>query len=572
MGAVHTDLILARCQAQQMMFQQQQMGFQQPGTLPPPAAYLTPQQQQALQMQFLQQQQLMNQLPPQPPYARDNNGSRTSLGSSNEGSRQRTTSNKSSAGGHRANGGSASSSPTQTHPPHSFPSQRPRVSSTSSSQKAGSLRSATPPVSASRSATPPVSAPQNGAAKVNKPSPLSQGSYAQVAAGKGSTKPAASPPAKGPSRVPQDPAPTPAMLKSGGLKGRLTRALSRSGMERSEEDNGDRYVANRTLTPQSHHYWACSSRRKPGAQRQPIPPRASADSPSSPRSPSHAQTPSTSTTSSIPPPIAYAPTEGSIHSTETETAATKPKKKSLFNSRFNRSTDNMSLSSTVSSASVMIRKLGSVGKLVRRNSLAGISSVFGGKKNKEEDESKKEEKDKKNKKSKAKETAPAPALSPPEPLTDDMVGLSPAAKLARQHTLRSRAAETARVKERERIAEENSRADKPPTWEKSTTNRKKDPAMTWSDDEDESEEDGTFDGHGYQPSQPPQVSDWAGLDDSGEDDDEEYGFAAPGEDDTVRVSDRRDDFEEEPWAVGLRRSVERTRVPVKGILKRKLLR
>ena len=59
---------------------------------------------------------------------------------------------------------------------------------------------------------------------------------------------------------------------------------------------------------------------------------------------------------------------------------------SLFNPRFNRSTDNISLSSTVSSASVMIRKIGNMGKLARRNTLSGITSIFKDKKDGEEEE------------------------------------------------------------------------------------------------------------------------------------------------------------------------------------------
>jgi hypothetical protein len=58
---------------------------------------------------------------------------------------------------------------------------------------------------------------------------------------------------------------------------------------------------------------------------------------------------------------------------DTERTATTPapdqgkgKGKSLFRMR-NMSTDNISLSSTVSSASMMIRKMGSIGKLARRN-------------------------------------------------------------------------------------------------------------------------------------------------------------------------------------------------------------
>lgn len=44
----------------------------------------------------------------------------------------------------------------------------------------------------------------------------------------------------------------------------------------------------------------------------------------------------------------------------------KEKKRSMFRMK-NMSTDNISLSSTVSSASMMIRRMGSIGKLARRN-------------------------------------------------------------------------------------------------------------------------------------------------------------------------------------------------------------
>ncbi|KAJ6583693.1 hypothetical protein B0H10DRAFT_2339228 [Mycena sp. CBHHK59/15] len=67
-----------------------------------------------------------------------------------------------------------------------------------------------------------------------------------------------------------------------------------------------------------------------------------------------------------------------------------PKKKSrtasLLNSWLNASADNISLWSSVSSASMMIRKLGSVGHLTWHNSLVGIMSLFMDKKPKEGDE------------------------------------------------------------------------------------------------------------------------------------------------------------------------------------------
>nr|ODN98888.1 hypothetical protein L204_02853 [Cryptococcus depauperatus CBS 7855] len=137
----------------------------------------------------------------------------------------------------------------------------------------------------------------------------------------------------------------------------------------------------------------------------------------------------------------------------------KKGKRSLFRMK-NLSTDNISLSSTVSSASMMIRKMGSIGKLARRNSLMGISRIFKDKP-KDEDapipereakESKKiKKKEKKEKKAKIKSAKAGAAPAEVSRTTIEierlenaeeermLAGLSPAAKLARQHTLRSRA-------------------------------------------------------------------------------------------------------------------------------------
>ncbi|KAL7423527.1 hypothetical protein Q5752_001107 [Cryptotrichosporon argae] len=129
-------------------------------------------------------------------------------------------------------------------------------------------------------------------------------------------------------------------------------------------------------------------------------------------------------------------------------------KRSMFRMK-NMSTDNISLSSTVSSASMMIRKMGSIGKLARRNSLMGISKIF---KDKPKDEDaalpEREGKKKKDKKGRKGEAAPASVShATVESLTLDddedraLAGLSPAAKLARQHTLRSRAEQARRDSE-----------------------------------------------------------------------------------------------------------------------------
>ncbi|GAA5974933.1 hypothetical protein JCM11641_006768 [Rhodosporidiobolus odoratus] len=99
-----------------------------------------------------------------------------------------------------------------------------------------------------------------------------------------------------------------------------------------------------------------------------------------------------------PPSVPYAthqslPSMASINSTATlgnDAASTATGRKPpssrfrLLNSKLNSSTDNISISSTVSSASVMIRKLGQMGKLARRNSLMGLTKAFKKDKNKDD--------------------------------------------------------------------------------------------------------------------------------------------------------------------------------------------
>lgn len=370
------------------------------------------------------------------------------------------------------------------------------------------------------------------------------------------------------------------MLKSGGLTGRLRRALSFSALdEAGHEDSKSgsrRKAVNAKLASEGQ-----IPQSPPGQL-----PRTSTDS-----SMTLGQNNQPASSSSVPMPVAYVPTEGSIRSTETATA---PKKsRSLFNAKFNRSTDNMSLSSTVSSASMMIRKLGSVGKLVRRNSLMGISSVFKGKKDKDKERAesdgeappeggdKKKSKFKNPLKSRKAEasvshaTAELEAGSGDVGTSDDLTGLSPAAKLVRQHTLRTRAADEARAKtEHDRHSEETNQSQTPSTWEKNTATRGGNLARKpvnevggWNGEDDDFSEDGsTFDGHRHQPP----AQDWRDPADFEDSDEEQgYGDGYDEEDETVRLNGQYDEGDpaDEPWAVGVRRSVERTRVPTKGILK-----
>lgn len=249
-------------------------------------------------------------------------------------------------------------------------------------------------------------------------------------------------------------------------------------------------------------------------------------------------------------------------------AAAGAKKKSrtaLFNSKLNASTDNISLSSTMSSASMVIRKLGKMANLTRRNSLAGITSLFKEKKDKEDDanKSKKKKKGGKGAAAEASVSHVTAELDRSE-WSAELNGLTPAARLARQHTLKTNAEAAARAS---MIQESPADGATPATWEKNTTTRKDEAngrvsevgtrvVVEQDSDSDEDKSEG--------PSHTQDVS----LD--GWDDNEDWGEGDDDEDVTVRgvgslQLDRDDDME--PWAVDLRRSVEKKRTPAKGILK-----
>lgn len=271
----------------------------------------------------------------------------------------------------------------------------------------------------------------------------------------------------------------------------------------------------------------------------------------------------------------------------TATRKTK-KRRALFNSRINASTDNISLSSTMSSASVVIRKLGSIGKLARRNSLAGITSVFkGSKKEKEEAELSdgKKGKKKKGEKGEAAEASVSYLTAEPDRVSTEWApelnGLSPAAKLARQHTLKSNAEAAARAKQQEEAAAAAAAAATahangepvPATWEKNTTTRQgessgrgaanqvNEEGMRVIVEDDDSASDGESN-HQH---------DYSGTIEGWEEDD--WDRAEDEEDMTIRQSLERTSIGEgeemEPWAVDARRSIERARTPARGILKSK---
>lgn len=300
--------------------------------------------------------------------------------------------------------------------------------------------------------------------------------------------------------------------------------------------------------------------------------------------------------------------EGEGFGDEGSSMATKKTKKSLrlFNARFNASTDNISLSSTVSSASVMIRKLGSMGRLARRNSLAGITSLF---KDKEKNKEKDNEASKKNKGKGSKAEASVSMVTAELDKSSDwsapgMEGLSPAARLARQHTLKSNAEAAARAKAQAEAqaaasaaASSSSGPNGVPTWDRNTATKhgQQSPASGVREDgmrvvvEDDSDEDDDFPAGGFSGQRVADGHEGIGFHDddgSGSDEDSTWHGHAQREDDdedvTIRIGNgvgvaevansgghgaEDDDNLEEPWAMNIRRSIERSRKPAKGILK-----
>lgn len=362
-----------------------------------------------------------------------------------------------------------------------------------------------------------------------------------------------------------DPTPSASMLRSGGLKGRLRRALSFNAAQalKEEQETSDdesikasTYGGSGKLKTKTPVIISSAVGKSDGAAQV----RGSAD--------------------------------GTDDGASTATVQTKKKGRaaSLFNARLNVSTDNISLSSTVSSASVMIRKLGSMGKLAKRNSLAGITSLF---KDKDKDKSKK-----KDKKGTAKAEASEASVSHATAELDrsssdwtvgaDMNGLSPAAKLARQHTLKSNAEAAARAKAAQEATAASSTSTTStvnsnsaagvPAWDRNTATRQgsvspvkggggmrvnEDGTRTLVEDDDEESDEGHYNG-------PQQAGQGFHADGWGDDDEDWDGDGDGDEDMTIRVGLERtgiDDDGHEPWAVNVRRSIERSRQPAKGILK-----
>lgn len=118
----------------------------------------------------------------------------------------------------------------------------------------------------------------------------------------------------------------------------------------------------------------------------------------------------------------------------------------LLNGKFNGSSDNLSIMSTVSSASVMIRKIGQMGKLARRNSLMGLTKAF-----------------KRDKKGDEYDAVGADVASNSKLSKKDNIpaGMSPAAALARQQQLAYAQQEAAEERARQAAAAEAARLGPP---------------------------------------------------------------------------------------------------------------
>ncbi|KDQ17527.1 hypothetical protein BOTBODRAFT_53122 [Botryobasidium botryosum FD-172 SS1] len=502
-------------------------------------------------------------LPPvNPPYAQKN-GSATSLNSSSGGGSARSGTDN----GRRQASSGASGSPAGTphgsvrsrNPPHintdiSDHRQRPsqqspapkapprppspsgslpkphhhRGSSTSSHASVssattaprtsgGSNGSSSPPTSAS----PSHSGSARGARQPPKPSPLSQQQ----------TFTASPDLSKRLSRDDSDlvtGVPTMGQVRSHGLKNRLRRALSLSAGQQLAESEAEstRLGSRRKVVAAKNDAEERLERQRAGS---------SAEGPSS----------------------AVSEQDPSLRSVKQKRSG------SLFNKKFNASTDNISLSSTVSSASVMIRKLGSMGKLARRNSLMSITGLF---KDKNKDGVSGEGSGKKGSGSKKADVVEASVTHTTVELDrggEDVAGLSPAAMLARQHTLRTNA-EAAAPKGKGKLplgqaqTASPSKVAVPAAWERNTATRGDNPLARKGRASEDGRRADSF------------------LSEEGSEGDVFDHISEEGGDDgdiTVRVAsldlepEPEIETNDEPWAVGIRRSLEKTLRPTKGILK-----
>ncbi|KAF8584961.1 hypothetical protein K439DRAFT_1095196 [Ramaria rubella] len=505
---------------------------------------------------------------PQPPYARaDAAGSSSSLNSGSSGGRSRKGSNPSPTTHTRASTSDRERPPTVKPAPAPAPEVRRPAKpsplgqatySTAERQPRQSTSSARPSSSGTIRPSSPTT-PRAEATNMNASTPRPTHAAKRLSISKDDSQLGT-----------PVPVPNATMVRSGGLKGRLRRALSFNAASALEEngdgDDGKLNSRRKALANASKvNAAATAATAAATAAAGSLPNGATPDDASDPGSPTTPTGPSPSLA-----PSTSAPSEPSLKGKSRARRAA-----SLFNTKLNASTDNISLSSTVSSASVMIRKLSSMGRLARKNSLMSITGLF---KDKDKDKDRDANGDGPGGKSKGKKGATAVASVTHATAEIDrgsgsdageIQGLSPAAMLVRQHTIRSneeaarqKAAEEARARDVAAAAAATAGGvggAPVPVWERGTAPRKPRRDVLIEEDEgsdegsgsgsDEGSENGTYEAH----------RGW-------EDDDEE--------DVTIRVGGmllnsppQPQPADDEAWAVGIRRSVERTRRPAKGILK-----
>lgn len=158
--------------------------------------------------------------------------------------------------------------------------------------------------------------------------------------------------------------PTPGDKQRTGLSGKLRKALSLSTLQQVEAAaaapdrayGGRAPVAIRKGDLSNHPYSSGDTNGSSG----------STQSTSPPRTPDNG----------VPLPGSSATSISSRRSTRPPLSGADSSKRSIFNRKFNSSTDNISISSTVSSASVMLRKVGNIGKFARKSNLKGLTNMF----------------------------------------------------------------------------------------------------------------------------------------------------------------------------------------------------
>ncbi|UZJ54681.1 hypothetical protein CBS101457_004001 [Exobasidium rhododendri] len=264
----------------------------------------------------------------------------------------------------RSDHNSTSNSYTTAAPP--FHGRSDSTSSTQSTTDRSQVT--TSPASSSGRSAPPIApnTPPTTATPTSmnnkKPSPLSKGSQQSVENDDAEANNAGS---DDENTIRGRSTPTPGEKTKKGFSNKLKKALSFSSLSEIQHAEAAAAVPDRAYGGRSNLPFKQNSSVETNGSS------GSARSTSPPRTPDngvpplpHSSAASISSRRSTRPPLSSSDAPSS--------------KRSLFNRKFNSSTDNISISSTVSSASVMLRKVGNLGKIARRHSLMGLTNMFNG--------------------------------------------------------------------------------------------------------------------------------------------------------------------------------------------------